>query len=207
MLRDHEPLFRLLDGPVTEHFDCGSPAQSNFYLNDAWNHQQQRLSKTFVMYYKGMKAGFVSMAPSEIQLGKKERPPELPFATLPALKVVQMGVNRPFQGLGLGRALVDYAIARALGTEEAFAYVILDSRPQIVGFYEKLGFVINEAATKKKRDDATQHGRDPAQATVSMRFDLREPGVHGLPKKRARGKWIVGVMATFGLIVGWRRKH
>ena len=205
---EHEPLFRSLDGPVLEQFDCGSEPQSDFYTNDAWEHQQKRYSRTFVMYYKGMKAGFLSLSPSEIQLGRKERPPEAPFATFPALKIVQMGLDKRFQGLKLGPQLVYYAIARARAAEDAYAYVILDSRPEVVGFYKKLGFEENERATTAKRADAEKHGRDPAMSTVSMRFDLREVGQQELPSKASTGGgWMIAVASALGLIVGWRRKH
>lgn len=174
----HAPVFHKLDGPVTEPFDCGSPDQNDFLIKNAWVHQQEGFSTTYVVHLGGMLAGYVTVVMSEIDLAPDERPPTAPFAKLGALKLAQMAVDRRFQDHGLGTMLVDFVIARARSLsygDAACRYVILDSVPGRESFYEGLGFVVNDRVQKAR----AKRAKNADQVTLSMRFDIREPGELG----------------------------
>lgn len=149
----HEPAFHRLDSPVTEAFDCGEKPQNAFLLEHAWQDQQHQLSVTYIAHVGAMLAGYVTLANSELQLSVKERPAEIRFARVAALKLLQMGVHKPFAGQGLGSLLVDFAIVRACAVQESAGcrYVILDATPDRVSFYQGLGFERNDAMNREKR--------------------------------------------------------
>ena len=54
------------------------------------------------------------------------------------LYLIFMGVSVPFRGLGIGARLIDEAVRLAL--REDIREIHLVSRPELVGFYERLGF-------------------------------------------------------------------
>jgi len=67
----------------------------------------------------------------------------LPRYPVPAAILGRLAVDRTFQGQGLGELLVADALARVLRASEVLAVhaVIVDAKsPEIVTFYERLGF-------------------------------------------------------------------
>jgi len=92
-----------------------------------------------------------------------------------AIKLVQLGVRRAFQGGGIGRlAVADVlALARGISLRVGCRYVTLDAQPDLVGWYDSQGFRRNIYRQEQRIRDAVEHGRDPGTIAVSMRFDLR----------------------------------
>ncbi|HET7228532.1 MAG TPA: GNAT family N-acetyltransferase [Longimicrobium sp.] len=109
-----------------------------------------------------------------LQLGRRERDHSIRYQEVSALKLAQLGVARPFQGMGVGRLVVADVINRARREAEHVGcrYVTLDARPDLVVWYELQGFKRNVLRQEKRVDDAVAHGRDPASIPVSMRYDL-----------------------------------
>lgn len=174
-----DPTFRKLDGSVTDHFDCGENDQNKFLRESAWPDQKQGWSVTYLAYVNGMLAGYVALSNDALELTKRERPTDAPSGRIGAVKIVQLGVDRRFQRQGLGEMLLDFAILYARQASEASGcrYVTLDSVPNRVAYYTKRGFRINEEAHAKKIKRSKD--KDPSALTVSMRFDLTEPGQLG----------------------------
>ena len=112
-----------------------------------------------------------------LPLGRGERG-SIPYRYVAALKLGQMGVDLRFQREGLGRFCVDFAatLAQEIRQRVACRYVSLDSRPELVAWYTRLGFVVNKTRQAERIEDAIRHRRDPEQIAVSMRFDLRAAG-------------------------------
>jgi ribosomal protein S18 acetylase RimI-like enzyme len=90
------------------------------------------------------------------------------------LKLAQLGVDQRFQGLGLGREVIAdvVALAREAALRVGCRYVSLDAHPDLVGWYERHGFVVNKLH-QKERIAAASGNADPTRLAVSMRFDLR----------------------------------
>jgi ribosomal protein S18 acetylase RimI-like enzyme len=93
------------------------------------------------------------------------------------MKLAQLGVHRAFQGMGLGRTVVADVVefARDEASRVGCRYVTLDAQPDLVGWYESLGFERNILRQDQRMQTALAHRRDPASIPVSMRFDLRKP--------------------------------
>ena len=109
-----------------------------------------------------------------LQLGSREKPRELHYRNIAALKLAQFGVDHAFQGQGIGSAIISDVIKLALDEAQRVGcrYVTLDAHPDLVKWYERHGFAVNKAMQKQRI--AAAAGRNPDQVPVSMRFDLRE---------------------------------
>jgi len=54
------------------------------------------------------------------------------------IRLMQVAVDGRYQGEGVGKKLVEYAISRA--KEAGFSVMVMHAMLNVVGFYEKLGF-------------------------------------------------------------------
>jgi GNAT superfamily N-acetyltransferase len=164
---------KLEDGPVFG-FDCGRSEQNEFFHERAWQDQQDSLSTTYVFYVHGLVAAYATITMDSLPLGRGERG-SIPYRNVSSLKLAQLGVDRPFQGMGIGQGVVSvvYHIARQVGERVACRYVTLDAEPDLVPWYESQGFARNRLRQQERVDDAVRHRRDPTLIPVSMRFDLR----------------------------------
>lgn len=178
----HSLKFHILDAPVSERFDCGEQEQNRFLLEHAWSQQQANFSKTYLAYLAGILCGYVTLAQSEIKLAKSERPETALFSRLPATKLAQMGVDLRFRGYRIGDELIAFALitARRVARRIGGRYVILDALPHLTGYYERRGFVINDAAQLDRVEDAKRHGRALDELAISMRFDMFRPSASEL---------------------------
>jgi ribosomal protein S18 acetylase RimI-like enzyme len=167
--------FRRLDGPPEHGFDCGRPEQTMFLYERALADQEAQLSVTHLYYVQGILGAYATVCMDALPLGRREREPAMRFQEVGALKLAQLGVSLTFQGMGLGRFVVGDVISRAQGESERVGcrYVTLDAQPDLVGWYERLGFQRNTLRQDRRLQDALAHGRDPASIAVSMRYDLR----------------------------------
>lgn len=166
---------RRLDGHPPFGFDCGRPEQNAFLYDYAWSDQQDFLSTTYLFFRGGMLAAYATMLMDLLPLGPDERG-DIRYSRISALKLGQLGVDRRFQGLGIGREVVGYTVelAREVGQRVACRYLTLDAQPDLVGWYEALGFVRNRVRQEERIADAIRHRRDPERVPVSMRFDMRQ---------------------------------
>lgn len=164
----------VLDGPPEWGFDCGRADQTEFLYERAWEDQQALLSVTYLYYLSGILAAYATVCMDALPLSRRERG-EVRYQEVGALKLAQLGVHRSFQGRGLGRFLVADIIGRAhtVATRVGCRYVTLDSQPDMVSWYEELGFKRNQLRQDQRVQNAVVHGRDPEKIAVSMRFDLR----------------------------------
>ena len=165
----------VLDGPPEWGFDCGRADQTEFLYERAWEDQQALLSVGHLPVLPQRDTGGIRyVCIDALPLSRRERG-EVRYQEVGALKLAQLGVHRSFQGRGLGRFLVADIIGRAhtVATRVGCRYVTLDSQPDMVSWYEELGFKRNQLRQDQRVQNAVVHGRDPEKIAVSMRFDLR----------------------------------
>lgn len=167
--------FELIHGQPPAGFDCGRDAQNAFLYGRAWRDAKAAVSVTHLMFVKGIFAGFVTLLADGISLGREERPRGVSWRVAPAMKIGQLAVDRRFHGAGLGLYLVAYAIQYTLGARQGFGcrFIILDSEPNLTGWYAAQGFIQNREAQEYRKDLARTTGRNQDALPVSMRFDLR----------------------------------
>ncbi|MBU6455581.1 MAG: GNAT family N-acetyltransferase [Cyanobacteria bacterium REEB67] len=136
-----------LSAAPSDDFECPRQEQTEYFVKHAWaDHQQQSISVTYVLRFKGQLVGYVTLTMDEIPLAKLERPEGVAFSRLPAVKLAQMGVHKDFNGNGFGPELVTFAVLTALELREKIGcrYVTLDANGDLVEWYKKQGFVLND---------------------------------------------------------------
>jgi predicted N-acetyltransferase YhbS len=163
-----------LEGTPPQGFDCRREAQNSFLYEWAWPDQRQRLTTTYVYRAAGMLVGYMAVCMDAVVLGTREKPAALRYKNLAALKLAQLGVDHTLSGRGLGTLIIFDVVNLALELSQRVGcrYVTLDAQPDLVEWYQRLGFKINRVIQKQRIEAAGT--RNPDEIPVSMRFDLRE---------------------------------
>jgi GNAT superfamily N-acetyltransferase len=160
-------------------FDCGRPEQNAYLYESARRDTENLASVTHLFFIKGIFAGYITLTSDGLRLASSEKDKGLRYTELPAMKLGQLGVDLRFQGRGFGAFLIGYAVdvARQLSASLGVGcrYVTVDAQPDLVTWYERLGFDRNKLVQKERIAKAQQAGRNTDSLAVSMRFDLREP--------------------------------
>jgi GNAT superfamily N-acetyltransferase len=127
-------------------FSSGQPAVDAWLAERAWQNQEKHLSVTRVLLDpRGVIAGYYTLATGQVDLG--ELPPELakklPRRAVPVAVLAWLGVDRRFQGQGLGTRLLAQALGDCHRAGKAFAFVavIIDCIDAAAkAFYERWDF-------------------------------------------------------------------
>lgn len=165
-----------LAGPPPSGFDCAREAQNRFLYQQAWTDQEESISTTYLYSVQGVLAAYATVCMHAIILGTREKPRSIRYKQIPAVHLAQMGVDRRFQGTGMGRRILADVIRLARESSEFVGcrYLALDAIPDLLDWYARWGFRINKVVQKQRLEGAA--GRvDQAELPVSMRFDLLDP--------------------------------
>ncbi len=125
----------------------------DFLQEDAFENQKQRLSVTFLWFYKGQLVSYITLLNDKINLegDLKEffREKGVHYKSLPALKIGRLCVDDRFLRRGLGKLMVLSAIKIAneiTRNKAGCRFITLDAkrnpdkRLDSIHFYKKLGF-------------------------------------------------------------------
>lgn len=165
---------RKLDQPLPPPLDCGREMQNRFLRECAWHDQQEMVSATYIYFAVGIPVAYATVSMGAVVLGTRERPKSIPYKMVGAVKLLQLAVDRRFQGQGLGGQILEDVAALAREGSKRFGcrYLTLDAQPDLVGWYQEQGFTINKIVQKERVDAAIATGRPVEELAVSMRFDL-----------------------------------
>lgn len=136
---------RLEPSDDRHRFNSGNPDLDRFFQRFAGQNQfRHHLGVTYVAVAEDQILGFVTVAPSEIEIDglSGERRRQLPRYPLPVLRVARLAVAEPAQGCGIGKALLRFALDLARRTAEKIgcAGVVVDAKPEAQAFYLRYGF-------------------------------------------------------------------
>jgi len=157
-------LFELLKPQHAESvraFSCGRKDEDDFLHNDAWLGQEHRLSETYLLFEKGNEQKIISYLTitvgafqiardrkfHDVKIMKKSY--KLYSAHMPCLLIAKLATDKSEAGRGGATHLADYAMKKALDANLPIPFIALHVYPDIVKFYEKIGFDI--AFTPKKQ--------------------------------------------------------
>jgi GNAT superfamily N-acetyltransferase len=124
---------------------------SQFVRKHAKKYEAKNLARTYVVQdlSNGRIAAYVTLVCSEIESNEPlivDEEIDFPYEHYPAVKIARLLVDKRYRGensAGLGRTLVDFALGVAR-TEVCPAigcrFVVVDSKQDSVGFYQKCGF-------------------------------------------------------------------
>ena len=127
-------------------FRSGDEALDLYFHRYAGQNQfRHHLGTTYVAVTAERICGFATVNPGELTADSipKSLRARLPAYPLPILRISRLAVDERDQGKGLGRLLLKAMFGMALDLRDRFGCmgVIVDAKPDAVGFYEGLGFM------------------------------------------------------------------
>lgn len=127
------------------NFSSGDPDLDRFFKRYAGQNQFRRhIGVTYIATDEASILGFVTAVPSEIAIENlsPERQRGLPHYPLPVLRIARLATAEQARGRGIGLALLRYALmlARQVAGDFGAVGVVVDARPQALGFYQRFGF-------------------------------------------------------------------
>ncbi|EFM10713.1 hypothetical protein PaecuDRAFT_2625 [Paenibacillus curdlanolyticus YK9] len=173
------------DKQAIKEFDChikihGTPPRTekrlkrihqemnHFLQREALKEQENALNTTFLLYKGNDLAGYMSLCADSIKLQSREQRSEnVPYETIPALKVARLAIHKGFQKMGLGKFLLQYAIHKALIMREEFCgikFLTLDC------FQHRLSYYTDETIGFKQNGNQSHNG--DSQVPISLRLHI-----------------------------------
>jgi GNAT superfamily N-acetyltransferase len=157
----------LLPGDNREEFHSGNARlDAYFHLYAGQNQFRHRIGASYVAVDGARICGFATVSPAQIEA---ERLPaatlrRLPAYPIPVLRLARLGIDREYQGRGIGEALLRYvfSIARRMSVEFGCMGIVVDAKPEAVSFYERFGLRVLSVTDGEIRD-----------APVLMYLDIR----------------------------------
>jgi GNAT superfamily N-acetyltransferase len=164
---------RLSEAVDFSGFDCGNLDFNDFIMNEASNDQHKGYSISYVGTIGGRPAAFVTLIAAAYRTEdfKTAGVDGYRYRDIPAVKIARMATDRRFQGMGCGRALVDFSFKVALEIKRNIGcrLLITDALPERVQWYIRRGFNLT---TDMKRTA-------PGRQTYPMHADLGGAGTPG----------------------------
>jgi GNAT superfamily N-acetyltransferase len=154
-------------------FHSGDAELDRFFRAYAGHNQfRHHIGTTYVAVEGRVVCGYVTAAAGSIEIDDLPAPARrrLPGYPLPVLRIARLAVDASFQGSGVGRELLRFALGLALRMRSDYGCigVVVDAKPGAVSFYRRFGFVPLE----------TLEGLSEARpAPVAMFVSAREIGL------------------------------
>jgi GNAT superfamily N-acetyltransferase len=145
--------------------DAAFAALKTFVQRHAQTYERQSLARTYGAFDRANDdklLGYVTLLCGEvvIQEGDEalvaEEEMQYPYRHYPAVKIARLAVDRRFRGLGIGEALVNLALGIAqqfICPNVGCRFVMVDSKQQSVGFYDRSGFTLLDTPENRHRDE------------------------------------------------------
>ncbi len=141
---DFAPPVLLTQAHDNSLFDSGEPVLDDWLRQRAWSNLQLAASRTYVVCPAGSMriSGYFAISMGQI-LGteaagsiRRNMPPQIP-----SMLLGRLAIDREWQGKGLGRALLNDIVRRALRSDAAVRLIIVHAiSPVAEGFYLRHGF-------------------------------------------------------------------
>lgn len=148
------PSEELIISPLTKRINTISFNSDSYDLNeflnkDAIRDQENRISRTYLCYWKKNIAGFVTLLTDTLEVHAVCDLDGIDgyfYQKYPAIKIARLAVDTKFERKGVGSFLLLTSIGKSISisNEIGCRYVTIDSKPDSIGFYEKYGFKVVE---------------------------------------------------------------
>lgn len=184
-----------------QRFESGHPEIDDFFQRYAGQNQwRQHIGVTYCLFRGEYVAGFVTLSAGDID--PRELPDgvgaRLPRYSAPVLRLARMGVTRELHGTGLGQELlyVTAVIALEMRARTGCVGILVDAKPEAVGYYERHGFQLLPVVSRMAGAGArpvrlfcdvpylinsialAEHGASPAESlALEIRRRARELGL------------------------------
>ncbi len=132
-------------------FNCSSEELNDFLKNNASIDQKNLVNRTQLCFWNNKLVGFFSLAAGTIETKSVIDGIELyQYRKYPAVKIARLGIDSRFEKHGIGTYLVQVIMGQVMSICENIGcrYLLVDSKLESTGFYEKCGFRVAEKNKK-----------------------------------------------------------
>ena len=135
------------DAIPRDEFACGNEVLDRYFKTQITQDTRRRIASAFVALEtaSGRVAGYYTLAATSIPLTalSDDISRKLPrYPVIPAVRLGRLAVDRQFQKLGLGGALLADALVRCAGSDIAAYALVVDAKDAAaVEFYVHHGFI------------------------------------------------------------------
>lgn len=125
-------------------FLCGKKTIDDFIHGEAVEYQNERLGVSYIFLCDDKIIGFVTLSMADLKKEKLDTSDRLKYGkeNYPALQISQLAVCQELGDHDIGTFLCDFSLAVAYKLSESVGcrFLVLNSKKDVVGFYEKYGF-------------------------------------------------------------------
>ena len=146
-VESNEKLFTY-DSKTRRRIKRHSKEMEDFLKQESLDEQAKGLNSThlFIDEDTDKLVAYLSLCNDSIRLEIKERDElHLTYATVPAIKIARLAVDSQFQGLGLGKTLIEFAayMSEKMRQISGIVFLTLDCYAHRISFYKSIGFTKN----------------------------------------------------------------
>jgi len=134
-------------------FDNRETDLVDFLREDALKNQKIFISTTFVAFIGSPDrklVGYITLLADSVRIRESEelelrfKDKGIGYSYLPALKIGRMAVDEKFQGKGIGKSIIQFAIGivEKMNALVGCRFLTVDAKTGARGFYEKIGFKV-----------------------------------------------------------------
>ena len=136
-----------------------SKEMDDFLKKEALVEQNKGLSTTHLLIDKDNNKliGFISLCNDCLSLDIDEKNKmNMPYLTIPAVKIARLGIDNNYQGQSLGKFLIGYStiLISHIKKYSGVTMVTLDCYKDKIAYYQKLGFKFNSLQPKQLEYDS-----------------------------------------------------
>lgn len=141
------PLYERLS---LKDFDCGNDDVNTFLKEKANNQERDKITKIYAVQFKLQVIAYSALFCSHYYL---ELPDQEHAFRVPGICLGQLGVDRQFQGKGLGALLIKHSISIANKINEYAACRIIycEAFDNAIDFYEKYRFLLIDSQPDRNK--------------------------------------------------------
>lgn len=162
---------RLDDSHKLSKFSVGADeelrALKTFLKKHSLDYQSANIAVTYVAALpptgapaKSEVIGYITLTCSEVDLGQTYLLDDCEHANryscMPALKIARLAGHSNYRGSGIGKALMDFAVALAadhIGLSVGCRFLVTDAKRQSTGFYVSQGFTLLDTPENHARPE------------------------------------------------------
>jgi len=125
-----------------DKFDCGNSVLNDFLKRYAYQNQHRYMvGVTYITHLDNRVVGYITISVSSIK--KVSVDLKKPYDDIPVLKIARLAVDKLFKNRGIGKRLLKFAIIKAIELKDNYGCVgiVVDAKPEAIGFYEHFGFI------------------------------------------------------------------
>jgi GNAT superfamily N-acetyltransferase len=137
----------LRDGNDLKYFCSNSDELNDFLKSDALKAQNDLISRTYLCFWKGTLAGFVTLTTDTIGYNLVEQCDGIEgyvYQKYPAIKIARLAVDDRYKRRGIGQNLLLWAVGKAyeISKQIGCRYITVDAKRESIDFYLKYEFKI-----------------------------------------------------------------